>query len=126
MRTVKTLKPGQKGTKELLTRFGPTLLCVRYRYDEESREHLKTVELVVDRHTREGESECTGSRTPGVPSGGAAARRVALRIGWQERDLQRRLKSAGGRWDPTRRVWMVQRDVAERLDLLPRMVGGGG
>ncbi len=49
MRTVKTLKPGQKGTKELLTRFGPSLLYVRYRYDEDRREHVKTVELVVRR-----------------------------------------------------------------------------
>ncbi len=46
MRTVKTLKPGQKGTKEMLTRFGPSLLYVRYRYDEARREHVKTVELV--------------------------------------------------------------------------------
>ncbi len=38
MRTVKTLKPGQKGTKELLRRFGPSLLNVRYRYDEDRRE----------------------------------------------------------------------------------------
>ncbi len=29
MRTLKTLKPGQDGTKELLTRFGPSLLYVR-------------------------------------------------------------------------------------------------
>ena len=39
---------------------------------------------------------------------------------------QRRLKSAGGRWDPVRRVWMLLRDVAERPDLMPRVVGGGG
>ena len=45
MSTLKTLKPGQKGTKELLTRFGQSLLCVRYRYDEARREHVKTVEL---------------------------------------------------------------------------------
>ncbi len=37
------------GTKELLTRFGPSLLYVRYRYDEDRREHVKTVELVVRR-----------------------------------------------------------------------------
>ncbi len=162
MRTVKTLKPGQKGTKELLTRFGPSLLSprkpeslrfrlfgpglpaqetvleysdgllgVRYRYDEGSREHVKTVELVVQRRSREGEAECLGSRTagartPGARAGGVAARRVALRIGWRERDLQQRVKSAGGRWDPVRRVWMLRRDVAERLDLMPRVVGGGG
>jgi hypothetical protein len=36
------------------------------------------------------------------------------------------VKSAGGRWDPLRQVWILRRDVAERLDLLHRVVGGGG
>ncbi len=134
MRTVKTLKPGQKGTKEMLTRFGPSLLYVRYRYDEARREHVKTVELVVQRRSREGEAECAGARMSGARAPGARSarsgagtpRRVALRIGRRERDLQQRVKSAGGRRDPVRRVWMLRRDVAERLDLLPRVVGGGG
>jgi hypothetical protein len=128
MRTVKTLKPGQKGTKELLTRFGPSLLYVRYRYDEDRREHVKTVELVVQRRSREGEVERPDSRKLGARDarpGCAAARRVALRIGWRERALQQRVKSAGGRWDPVRRVWMLRRDAAERLDLMSRVVGGG-
>ncbi len=129
MRTVKTLKPGQKGTKELLTRFGPSLLKVRYRYDEDRREHLKTVELVVQQRSREREAECPGSQSPSARTGVVAARpsrRVALRIGWRERDLQRRVKSAGDRWDPSRQVWILRRDAAERLDLLARVVGGGG
>ncbi len=138
MRTIKTLKPGQDGTKKLLARFRPSLLCVRYRYDEGRREHVKTVELVVQRRSREGGAQCLGSRasdartsleTGPVSSSGARAapaRRVALRIGWRERGLQQRVKSAGGQWDPVRRVWCLQRAVAERLDLLPRVVGGGG
>ena len=125
MRTVKTLKPGQKGARELLARFGPSLLCVRYHYDEARRAHVKTVGLVVQRRPRERVAECSGllvpvARTPG------AARRVALRIGWRERDLQRRVMSAGGRWDPDRRVWILKRDAVERLDSLGRVVGGGG
>ena len=91
------------------------LLGVRLAYDEDSREHLKTVELLVQRRSREREAECLGSRTPGARAEGVAARRVALRIGWRERDV-RRVKSAGGRWDPVRRVWILQRDVAtERI-----------
>ncbi len=126
MRTVKTLKPGQKGTRKLLTCFGPSLLYVRYRFDEDTREHLKTVEWVVQRRSQEREADCLGSRTPGARAGGVAPRRVALRIGWREREVQRRVKSAGGRWDPVWRVWILRRDVAERLNLLPRVVGGGG
>ena len=52
MRTLRTLKPGERGTKRLLARHGASLLCVRYRYDEDTREHLKTVELIVQRRDR--------------------------------------------------------------------------
>ena len=168
MRTLRTLKPGQWGTKGLLARHGASLLCVRYRYDEDTREHLKTVELIVQRRspaapwaarppsdppaTERGRNlgacveispscaawwvasaasgppepgaESHGSQKPGVRIADAATRKVSLRIGVKERDLQRRVKSAGGRWDPDRRVWFVRRDVAERLDLLGRVVGG--
>lgn len=124
MRTPRTLKPGQRGTRDLVARHGANLVCVRYRYDEDTREHLKTVELVVSRRSRERELQRAASG--GNDSRAAAAsRRVALRIGLRERELQRQVKSAGGRWDPVSRVWILKRDVAERLDLLHRVVGGG-
>ncbi len=125
MRTLRTVKPGQRGTKELLRQHGPSLVCVRYRYDEETREHVKTVELVVQRRRREREADCPGARKAGGRRA-AVDRSVALRVDWRERDLQWRVKSAGGRWDPGRRVWILRRDAAERLDLLHRVVGGGG
>ena len=49
---------------------------------------------------------------------------MALRTGRRERDLQQRVKSVGGRWDPGRRVWILGCDVAESLNLLSRVVGG--
>jgi hypothetical protein len=74
---------------------------------------------------RQDKSERHGSRQLGDQGAGAASRTVALRIGWRESDLQRRLKSAGGRWYPGRTVWMLRRDVVERLGLLHRIVGRG-
>lgn len=50
---------------------------------------------------------------------------MALRVSWREKELQGRVKSAGGRWNPVGRVWILRRDAAERLDLLDRIVGGG-
>ena len=56
MRTLKTLKLGWKGSTTLrlppsgvtpLARYGASLLRVLYRYDQDTRERLKTVELVV-------------------------------------------------------------------------------
>lgn len=43
------LKPGQKGTKALVEKYGDDLVCVRYRYDEASRTRLKTVEIIVEK-----------------------------------------------------------------------------
>ncbi len=91
----------------MLTRFGSSLLYVRYCGGEAHR----------------GKPDA-GKR--GSSAGGVTIRRVALRIGWREKDLQQRVKSAGGRWDPVRRVWLLRRDVAEWLDLMSRVVGGGG
>ncbi len=128
-------------TVKMLKRFGPSRLYVRYRYDEDSREHLKTVELIVRRRFRESETECPGSRktsgsrrtaggrTSGARTAGArtaGGRRLALRVGWQEKDLQRRVKAAGGQGVPDRRVWLLRREAVERLDLMARVVGGGG
>jgi hypothetical protein len=49
MRTRLILKPGQPGTKRLVEKYGDSLLCVRFKYDAESRQRLKTVELIVER-----------------------------------------------------------------------------
>jgi hypothetical protein len=48
MKTHTHLKPGQNGTKRLVEKFGDSLLCVRYRYDESRGVRLKTVEIVVE------------------------------------------------------------------------------
>ncbi len=80
--------------------------------------------MAVRGEPRGREAERTGPRKPGGQAAVATARRVALRIGWREKDLQWRVKSAGGRWDSARRVWFLGRDVAERLGLLGRVVGG--
>ena len=125
MRTMKTPEPGQNGTGDPLARHGATLLYARYRHDEDTGEGRKTVELVVQRSCPTGEAERAGPRGLGVRARGAASRRVVLRIAWRERDLQGRVKSADSRWDRDRRVWMLRRDAAERLDPLHRVVGGG-
>jgi hypothetical protein len=41
------LRPGQKGTSQLLALYGDRLVCVRYRYDPERKKRLKTAEILV-------------------------------------------------------------------------------
>jgi len=46
-----TPSPGAPGTKRFLAFFGDRLLRVRYRYDDEQRLRLTTVELIVDQRS---------------------------------------------------------------------------
>jgi hypothetical protein len=110
MRTQVTLQPGQKGTKKLLAQYGEQLVCVRYCYDAIRQRRLKTVELVVE-------------ETPWRPAREASkgAVMVGVRIDFQEVALQRRVKSAGGRWNPVRRLWELRRDQALKLGLKDRI-----
>ena len=123
MHTLRTPKPGQKGTRELLTQFGLSLLCVRYRYDD-TRERLKTVELVVQRRSREREEStldrgsstvelgalrdggCPAGRLPGEgPAAAANPPEVGgtpfRRVRYEGPDLPNRVVGGGGKiWEP--------------------------
>lgn len=84
MRTLRTLRPGQRGLLRLLRHHGLNLLRVRCRYDEETRrEHLKTVERVCGSER--------GSACRLVGEGSAVARQV----GW--RSAGSRLNTEAGR-----------------------------
>lgn len=50
METKLTLKPGKRGTKKLVRKYGNRLVCVRYRYDENTGMRYKTIELIIDAH----------------------------------------------------------------------------
>ena len=43
-----TLRPGARGTRHLVQKYGNKLICVRYRYDREKKQRVKTVELIED------------------------------------------------------------------------------
>jgi hypothetical protein len=77
------LKPGQRGTKNLVEKYGEALLCVRFRYDAELRQRLKTVELRSDTF-------------------------VPLRIEAADIPMRLQAKAAGGRWNPGKRLWFVK------------------
>ena len=97
MKTRLILKPGQKGTKRLAEIYGESLLCVRFRYDEESQKRLKTVELIVE------ESDWTPP-----PSRYVADTIVSLRIEVSNIALRTQAKAAGARWNPDKQTWFVK------------------
>jgi hypothetical protein len=94
-----TLRPGDKGTRKLVQKFGDQLLCVRYRYDLLEQVRYKTVELVIEcvpwkpgQQLRED-----GQRPPGGPPP-----LVDVRIRFDETELRERVKAVGARWSPER------------------------
>ncbi len=99
------LRPGQPGTKSLLAQYGKSLVCVRYRYDERTKQRTKTVELIVEE----------ADWRPGArPASGETV--VSLRVGWQEHERRQHLKAAGGKWDP----------MGACVETEPRMCGEAG
>ena len=104
------LKPGQKGTKQLLAEYGDRLVCVRYAYDAERGRRFKTVELIV------GEKAWAPRPSP------RDDRIVAVRIGCAETALRERAKQAGGRWNPDRKLWQLPYRAAVGVGLADRIV----
>jgi hypothetical protein len=83
------LKPGQKGTKALVEKYGDELFCVRYRYDEASRTRIKTVELIVEKKQLSPSTKKKADDTL-----------VPVQIAFGASNLGKMARSAGGEWDP--------------------------
>jgi hypothetical protein len=90
------LKPGQKGTKALVEKYGDDLVCVRYRYDEASRTRIKTVELIVEKKDLKKLQQRFLDDA-----------QVPVRIAYGETDLGKMAKTAGGRWDTDVKLWYI-------------------
>lgn len=95
MKSCPNLKPGQKGTKQLVAKYGDALLYVRYRYDEQRGVRLKTVELVVEEKPWSPSTTLRDS----VP--------VAVQVAYGETALRAALKRLGAQWDATARLWRI-------------------
>lgn len=90
------LNAGQPGTKKLVEKYGEDLVCVRYRYDTEKNEVVKTVELVIERKSWQKQDQ----RIPDNKI-------MQLQIAYEETHLRRLVKAAGGRWNRQRKVWEI-------------------
>ena len=118
METRLNLQPGQNGTKALVKKYGERLVCVRYRYDQQTGTRYKTVELIEE-------------TTPWRPSGSREAHLmqrtadepVLLKIAYEEIALREALRQRGGRWRPEEKAWVINYGVASELGLVDRIVG---
>ena len=111
MKIKRVLKPGQPGTKKLLQRYGENLVCVRYRYNVENMRMIKTVELIVENIPWQ-------QNTEKIPMN----KLMSLRITANEVNLRKRVKTAGGKWNPKRQVWELPYKEVLELGLKKRIV----
>ena len=103
--------PGEHGTKKLLRQYGDKLVCVRYRYDIEKSESLKTVELIIERnHWEASKSRIHPNKI------------VEIKINYGEIQLGRLVKNAGGKWNPMKKVWKLPYREVKALGLEKRIV----
>ena len=114
MRARSKLKPGQPGTRKLLAQYGEQLVCVRYRYDVLKRRRYTTAEIIV------AESDWDP-----MPSATARRQLMPVRIAAQETRVREKVKTAGGRWDPDKRVWHLPLEQVLQLGLGGRVANVG-
>ena len=84
---------------------------MRYKYDSEKRERIITVELIADRQPWQKNL----SRIP-------HNKKVKIRIDYGEIDLGRKVKSFGGAWNRTEKVWEIEYRIVRELGLEDRIV----
>ena len=100
------IKPEHRGTRKLPELYASRLICVRRRCDEQRQKRFKTVEIVVEEIPRTPKPKPIEKRAV-----------AGLRIELEETDLRRRVKAAGGEWNPARCLWKIRYDQAVVLGL---------
>jgi hypothetical protein len=96
METRLTLKPGQKGTKRFVARYGDQLVRVRYRYDPERNVRYTAVELIVDQVAWAPERKSPGTLDQ--------MDLVRVKVYYREAEMRAQVWSAGGRWLKERKL----------------------
>ena len=115
MRVIKTIKPGQNGSRRLLRQYGKKLIKVRYREDKATNSLHTTVELIVD----------SRAIMPGYISTVLLKRshqRVAVKKAYQDEGLRARAKTLGARWDNNHKLWIMSYAQADDLGIVDRVI----
>jgi len=110
MITIKTLNAGQPGTKKWIKKYGNDLVCIRYKYDTRRNRRIKTVELIAEI------AQCDKSKKR-IPDN----KIMQVHVNYEEIQLQRLIKNAGGVWNRGKKVWELPYREVKALDLYERI-----
>ena len=103
--------PGQPGTINLLKKYGEALVCVRYRYDLQKKQKIKTVELIVEK----APWEYNPKKIPWNKI-------MPLKIDIAEIQLRKIVKTAGGKWNSHKNAWELPFNKVIGLGLKERII----
>jgi len=91
--------------------YGDNLICVRYRYDKQKNLKLKTIEVIVEEQHWEMD-------TKRIPHNKC----LAIKVYYNETHLKNVVKSAGGKWNQTKRAWILPYAEIVNLGLEGRII----
>src|SRR5690606_16547363 len=114
MEVLKTLRPGDNGTKRLTTRYGDRLICVRYRQDKTLNRRYTTVEIIVD----EGPIE-QNKIYRHAPEERALMVNIFIAPG--DANTRARVLEAGGMYLPDCKLWSLSLGKVVKLGLIDRL-----
>ena len=107
MEISKTMQPGEMGTKQLLNKYGNSLVCVRYRTDKIAQKRYTTVELIInekDIYIAKNELYCW------------------VKINYNETELRQQAKNMGAKWHTNEKLWEMDYQTAKSLNLHKRII----
>ena len=103
-----TLRPGARGTIQLVREYGTQLMFVRYRYLSAIQMRYKTVELIID-------------EKPWVPQN-TPIDYLSLYVADDEEDIRDCIELHGGQWDQERHLWMLPAYKVHMLGIEHRVI----
>lgn len=119
MKTLKTMKPGTKGTARFVREWGDNLVAVRYREDAQCNKIFTTIEVIVDERERTSRPM---HRHQQFANQRLAV--VAVSVQYQEADLRQKLKNHGARWSQQLKLWLIRYEHVVALGIRERIVAG--
>ena len=102
-------KAGQNGTKKLVSKYGNRLVCIRYRYDEIRKKKYKTIELIIEENDWEPNKKLKRDEL------------VCVQVDLNERELRKRVKKAGGKWNHESKLWEIYNENVVQLGIEDRI-----
>ena len=107
MQIIKTLRPGDMGTKQHLQKYGNQLVCVRYRIDKNKNKRYTTVELIVDEQAIKKTNLSV---------------RVWVKIHYNDTSLRKAIIKEGARWLTKEKAWEMEYSSAKKLGLKKKII----